>query len=164
MFRNLSAGRGGGPPRTARGAVNDDTGGVLPGVTGEAVGPALIEGSRLAVTDAQGRYAFTALRPGVYTVTFNPEQLAGIGSVGGGGGDRGRKRRRGGADGASTRVLRPRAAVGFSRSSPAITDRGDGAGRPVRTLRRAAMAGGEDGRQGLQHGTALRRGPLAVRR
>ena len=52
------------------GAVNDNTGGVLPGVTVEAASPALIEGSRLAVTDAQGRYAFTALRPGVYTVTF----------------------------------------------------------------------------------------------
>ena len=52
------------------GAVNDNTGGVLPGVTVEAASPALIEGSRIAVTDAQGRYAFTALRPGVYTVTF----------------------------------------------------------------------------------------------
>ena len=52
------------------GAVNDNTGGVLPGVTVEAASPALIEGSRVAVTDAQGRYAFTALRPGVYTVTF----------------------------------------------------------------------------------------------
>ena len=53
------------------GAVNDNTGGVLPGVTVEAASPALIEGSRVAVTDAQGRYAFTALRPGVYTVTFS---------------------------------------------------------------------------------------------
>ena len=39
------------------GAVNDNTGGVLPGVTVEAASPALIEGSRVAVTDAQGRYA-----------------------------------------------------------------------------------------------------------
>ena len=52
------------------GAVTDDTGGVLPGVAVEAASPALIEGSRLALTDARGRYAFTALRPGVYTVTF----------------------------------------------------------------------------------------------
>ena len=52
------------------GAVTDDTGGVLPGVAVEAASPALIEGSRLAITDARGRYAFTALRPGVYTVTF----------------------------------------------------------------------------------------------
>ena len=60
------------------GAVNDNTGGVLPGVTVEAASPALIEGSRLAVTDAQGRYAFTALRPGVYNVTFS---LTGFTSV-----------------------------------------------------------------------------------
>ena len=52
------------------GAVTDDTGGVLPGVAVEAASPVLIEGSRLAITDARGRYAFTALRPGVYTVTF----------------------------------------------------------------------------------------------
>ena len=53
------------------GVVNDNTGGVLPGVAVEAASPALIEGSRIAVTDAQGRYAFTALRPGAYTVTFS---------------------------------------------------------------------------------------------
>lgn len=52
------------------GAVTDDTGGVLPGVAVEAASPVLIEGARLAITDARGRYAFTALRPGVYTVTF----------------------------------------------------------------------------------------------
>ena len=52
------------------GAVADDTGGVLPGVAVEAASPVLIEGARLAITDARGRYAFTALRPGVYTVTF----------------------------------------------------------------------------------------------
>ena len=52
------------------GAVTDNTGGVLPGVTVEASSPALIEGSRVAFSDSQGRYAFTALRPGTYTVTF----------------------------------------------------------------------------------------------
>ncbi len=52
------------------GAVSDNTGGVLPGVTVEASSPALIEGSRVAFTDSQGRYAITALRPGIYTVTF----------------------------------------------------------------------------------------------
>ena len=52
------------------GAVTDNTGGVLPGVTVEASSPALIEGSRVAFSDGQGRYAITALRPGTYTVTL----------------------------------------------------------------------------------------------
>ena len=52
------------------GAVTDNTGGVLPGVTVEASSPALIGGSRVAFSDGQGRYAITALRPGTYTVTF----------------------------------------------------------------------------------------------
>ena len=53
------------------GAVTDNTGGVLPGVTVEASSPALIEGSRVAFSDSQGRYAITALRPGTYAVTFS---------------------------------------------------------------------------------------------
>ena len=52
------------------GIVKDASGGVLPGVTVEASSPALIERSRTAVTDSQGRYNIVDLRPGVYTVTF----------------------------------------------------------------------------------------------
>ena len=53
------------------GVVSDDTGGVLPGVTVTAASAVLIEGQRLAVTDAEGRYAFAALLPGAYSVTFS---------------------------------------------------------------------------------------------
>ena len=52
------------------GSVEDETGGVLPGVTVEAASPALIEGVRSTVTDGAGLYAIEALRPGTYTVTF----------------------------------------------------------------------------------------------
>ena len=52
------------------GGVTDNTGGVLPGVTVEASSPALIEGSRVAFTDGQGRYSITDLRPGPYSLTF----------------------------------------------------------------------------------------------
>src|SRR5258705_6887710 len=52
------------------GVVSDASGGVLPGVTVEAASPALIEGVRSAVTDAQGIYKVVDLRPGTYTVTF----------------------------------------------------------------------------------------------
>jgi hypothetical protein len=52
------------------GVVRDSSGAVLPGVTVEASSPALIEQSRTAVTDSQGRYNIVDLRPGVYTVTF----------------------------------------------------------------------------------------------
>ena len=52
------------------GTVSDQTGGVLPGVTGAASAPALAGGPRVAVTDADGRYVFEALPPGAYTLTF----------------------------------------------------------------------------------------------
>jgi len=64
-------------PATARaqatiaGAVTDNTGGVLPGVTVEAASPALIEKVRTATTDSSGRYRIENLRPGEYTVTFS---------------------------------------------------------------------------------------------
>jgi hypothetical protein len=52
------------------GVVTDATGGVLPGVTVEAASPALIEKTRTAVSDGNGRYRIEDLRPGTYTVTF----------------------------------------------------------------------------------------------
>jgi len=52
------------------GEVVDNTGGILPGVTVEAASPALIEGSRVAITDGTGRYNITNLRPGSYAITF----------------------------------------------------------------------------------------------
>ena len=60
------------------GQVTDSTGAVLPGVTVEASSPALIEGARSAITDAQGRYTVDALRPGTYKVTFS---LAGFATL-----------------------------------------------------------------------------------
>jgi hypothetical protein len=52
------------------GTVRDQSGGALPGVTVEAASPALIEGTKTAMTDEQGRYRFEALRPGPYTLKF----------------------------------------------------------------------------------------------
>jgi hypothetical protein len=52
------------------GVVRDTTGAVLPGVTVEAASPALIEKVRSVVTDTQGNYKVTELRPGTYSVTF----------------------------------------------------------------------------------------------
>jgi Carboxypeptidase regulatory-like domain len=52
------------------GTVKDTSGAVLPGVTVEASSPALIEKVRTTVTDDQGQYQITELRPGTYVVTF----------------------------------------------------------------------------------------------
>src|SRR5215213_4514310 len=52
------------------GVVKDRSGAVLPGVTVEAVSPALIERIRSAVTDSNGQYRIEDLRPGTYLVTF----------------------------------------------------------------------------------------------
>ena len=52
------------------GTVRDTSGAVLPGVTVEVSSPVLIEGTRSTVTDSDGQYRITDLRPGVYTVTF----------------------------------------------------------------------------------------------
>src|SRR5437763_8620017 len=60
------------------GTVKDESGGVLPGVTVEAASPALIEKSKSAVTDSNGRYTIVDLRQGTYTITFS---LAGFSTV-----------------------------------------------------------------------------------
>jgi hypothetical protein len=52
------------------GVVRDTSGGVLPGVTVEAASPALIEKTRVAISNDEGRYNIVDLRPGTYTVTF----------------------------------------------------------------------------------------------
>jgi hypothetical protein len=52
------------------GTVKDESGGVLPGVTVEAASPALIEKTKSAVTDSNGRYTIVDLRQGTYKVTF----------------------------------------------------------------------------------------------
>src|SRR6202165_6109639 len=60
------------------GVAKDTSGAVLPGVTVEAASPALIEGSRTAVTDSEGRYQIGALRPGVYALTFSLTGFRGV--------------------------------------------------------------------------------------
>ena len=60
------------------GLVADASGAVLPGVTVEVSGPALIEKVRSTVTDGSGQYRIVELRPGTYAVTFT---LAGFNVV-----------------------------------------------------------------------------------
>ncbi len=52
------------------GTVQDNTGGILPGVTVEARSPALIEQVRTVFSDGAGIYRFTNLPSGTYSVTF----------------------------------------------------------------------------------------------
>ena len=52
------------------GTVRDVSGAAMPGVTVEAASPVLIEKVRSVVTDGNGSYRITDLRPGVYSVTF----------------------------------------------------------------------------------------------
>jgi len=56
---------------TIAGTVKDTSGGVLPGVTVEVSSPALIEGTKSAITDGGGAYRIVDLRPGIYTVKFS---------------------------------------------------------------------------------------------
>jgi carboxypeptidase family protein len=53
------------------GTVKDESGGVLPGVTIEAASPALIEKTKSAISDANGRFTIVDLRQGTYKVTFS---------------------------------------------------------------------------------------------
>ncbi len=54
---------------TVAGVVRDSSGGLLPGVTVEASSSALIEKTRVAVTDGDGQYRIVALPIGTYTVS-----------------------------------------------------------------------------------------------
>jgi hypothetical protein len=56
---------------TITGAVKDESGAVLPGVTIEATSPALIERVRTVITDESGNYRIIDLRPGTYALTFS---------------------------------------------------------------------------------------------
>ena len=60
------------------GAVTDTTGGVLPGVTVEAISDALIERSRTVHSDGEGLFRLIDLRPGRYTVTFTLPGFAAV--------------------------------------------------------------------------------------
>jgi hypothetical protein len=60
------------------GVVRDTSGAVLPGVTVEASSDVLIEKSKSAITDGEGRYSIPDLRPGVYVVTFSLEGFSSI--------------------------------------------------------------------------------------
>src|ERR1051325_731561 len=53
------------------GVVKDTSGAAMPGVTVEAASPVLIEKVKSAVSDSDGSYRITDLRPGTYTVTFS---------------------------------------------------------------------------------------------
>ena len=55
---------------TIAGVVKDTSGAILPGVTVEASSDVLIEKTRSAITDGEGRYSIIDLRPGMYAVTF----------------------------------------------------------------------------------------------
>ncbi|MGH9334340.1 MAG: carboxypeptidase regulatory-like domain-containing protein, partial [Vicinamibacteria bacterium] len=59
------------------GVVTDNTGGVLPGVTVTASGPALIQ-PQVTITGSDGSYRFPALATGVYTLVF---ELSGFQTV-----------------------------------------------------------------------------------
>ena len=59
------------------GAVTDETGGFLPGVTVEVQGPSILA-PRTAVTDSAGIFTVTNLPSGTYTVTF---ELAGFNTM-----------------------------------------------------------------------------------
>ena len=60
------------------GIVKDTTGAVMPGVTVEASSPALIEKTRVVISDSAGQYKIVDLLPGTYQVSYT---LAGFKTV-----------------------------------------------------------------------------------
>ncbi len=63
---------------TITGVVTDEQGAVMPGVTVSIQSPALIGGTRTAVTNSTGSYLFSQLPPGLYSVVF---QLSGFSTI-----------------------------------------------------------------------------------
>ena len=63
---------------TIHGTVNDESGGVLPGVTATLTSPALQVGQLVQVTDANGNYRFVDLPAGTYHLKF---ELPGFASL-----------------------------------------------------------------------------------
>ncbi len=70
LLAGLVAPRGAAAQSVITGVVSDVSGAVVPGVTIEVSSPVLIEQVRSAVSDANGAYRVTDLRPGTYKVTF----------------------------------------------------------------------------------------------
>jgi hypothetical protein len=64
-------------PGRIAGSAKDETGGALPGVTVEVLGPALPE-AKAAVTDRAGAYAFEGLAAGSYRVSFRLLNFVGV--------------------------------------------------------------------------------------
>jgi hypothetical protein len=58
---------------TISGTVKDSSGAVMAGVKVDAASEALIEKSRAATTNGEGRYAIVDVRPGTYTITFTTD-------------------------------------------------------------------------------------------
>jgi hypothetical protein len=58
------------------GATKDASGAAMPGVTVTIESPAMIEKSRVVVTDDHGEYKVQNLRPGIYSVTFSAQGFA----------------------------------------------------------------------------------------
>ncbi|HEY7162319.1 MAG TPA: carboxypeptidase regulatory-like domain-containing protein, partial [Acidobacteriota bacterium] len=56
-----------------KGDVTDESGAPIPGVNVTVSGTAIISGSQLSVTDADGNYRFPALPPGTYKLSFSLE-------------------------------------------------------------------------------------------
>src|SRR4029077_15856011 len=56
---------------TIAGVIKDASAAVLPGVTGEATSPVLLEKPRPVVSDGTGQYRMTDLPPGSYVLTFS---------------------------------------------------------------------------------------------
>lgn len=63
---------------TISGIVRDTSGAAVAGVKVEVSSPALIEGSRAAMTDSSGAYRIIDLRPGTYAVSFSAPGFATI--------------------------------------------------------------------------------------